>query len=250
MPPALDKARYLELLRADGEALARAASKDLHARVPSCPEWDVSELVRHTGEVHHYRSAIVRRGRSDPPVELEREAGPPDDASLIAWYLEGLDDLVGLLTRSNPETPVWTWGSDQRVAFWIRRMAQETAVHRWDAEAAVSESEPIDVALAVDGVDEMLGEFVPRENLPYGGRRATVALETLDADAGWTVRLEPELVPTYASSPSAARNVTIRGGASDLLLLLWRRVGRDAVEVEGDLDAAADLWAYLEGPGQ
>src|SRR5919106_3417272 len=132
----MDKTRYLELLRGDGDALAIAASKDLHAHVPSCPEWDMAELVRHTGQVHRHKTAIVRHGGTEFPPGLEREPTPDADDELVGWYREGLDDLIGTLTSRDPETSAWSWAGDHRVAFWIRRMAQETAMHRWDAEAA------------------------------------------------------------------------------------------------------------------
>ena len=49
-------------------------------------------------------------------------------------------------------------------AFWFRRQAHETAVHRWDAQRAATPSsvDPIDATLAADGVDEWLEVFVPR----------------------------------------------------------------------------------------
>lgn len=42
------------------------------------------------------------------------------------------------------------------LAFWIRRMAHETAVHRVDAAQAVGERWRVDPELAADGVAEAL----------------------------------------------------------------------------------------------
>jgi hypothetical protein len=50
---------------------------------------------------------------------------------------------------------------DQTVGFWIRRMAQETVVHRVDAELAAEVAPgaiPDDIAL--DGIDEFLIAFI------------------------------------------------------------------------------------------
>lgn len=245
----MDKPRYLELLRLDGEALARAAAKDLDARVPSCPDWDMAGLLLHTGQVHRHKAAIVRAGERDYPAGLEAEDGPADQSALIDWYLEGLETLINVLVESDPHAPVWSWGSDQHVAFWIRRMAQETAVHRWDAEAAVADPQPIEADLAVDGIDEMLGEFVRGEAIPYKGTKGDLSLQCLDAGAGWTIHLVPEAVPTFNARTGPGK-ATVRGRASDLLLLLWRRVGLDGVKVSGNEKIAAYFWSYMEGPGQ
>jgi uncharacterized protein (TIGR03083 family) len=245
----VDKTRYLELLRLDGEALARAATKDLAARVPSTPEWDMAALVVHTGQVHRHKAAIVRDGGREYPKGLEVEPGPPESGDLIDWYLDGLETLINVLVEADPHAAVWSWGSDQHVAFWIRRMAQETAVHRWDAEAAIADPEPIEADLAVDGIEEMLGEFIPGEAIPYEGPRGDLSLQCLDAGAGWTVHLTPGAPPTF-NARTGPGNATVRGPASDVLLLLWRRVTLDDVKVSGNEKLAAAFWSYMEAPGQ
>ncbi len=46
-------------------------------------------------------------------------------------------DLRALLVARPDSAPTWSWWpADQSVGFWVRRMAHETAVHRWDAEGA------------------------------------------------------------------------------------------------------------------
>jgi uncharacterized protein (TIGR03083 family) len=245
----VDKPRYIELLRLDGEALARAAAKDLHAPVPSCPEWDVAALVLHTGQVHRHKTAILRHASLEYPKGLEAEPGPGDEGALVDWYLEGFGHLVDVLEEADPHDPVWSWGSDQHVAFWLRRMTQETAVHRWDAEAAVAEPEPIERDLAVDGIEEMLSEFIPGEGIAYAGKPGDLSLQCTDVGAGWTIHLKAGKVPTH-NARTGPGNATIRGEASDLLLLLWRRKGIEDVKVSGKAPLATDFWTYLEGPGQ
>ena len=71
--------------------------------------------------------------------------------------------LVAELSSVSPDTPVWTFSSSNRTAsFWQRRRAQETAVHRYDAETAAGTPTPIDADLAVDGIDEFFTVFLPR----------------------------------------------------------------------------------------
>ena len=241
------KARtYLDHLRRDGDALAAAAATDLTAPVPSCPGWDVAELVRHTSEVHRHKAAVIR---SDGAAWDRRERGPEDRAEVLGWYRAGLDDLCELFATTDENSPARTWGTGDTVAWWIRRMAQETAVHRWDAENAVGRGGAIDAALASDGIEEFLGEFIPGEAIPYEGPAGTVHLHCTDVDGEWTVTLRPGTVPTYETGHSKG-DAAVRGPAHDLLLFVWRRVGRDAVEVLGDGALVDALWAYLRGPGQ
>ena len=209
----------------------------------------MTDLVRHTGQVHRHKAAIVRHGGREFPEGLEPEAGPDDEAALIDWYADGLEALYDVLSSSDPQSLVWTWGKDDHVAFWFRRMAQETAVHRWDAEAAVGEPQPIDTELAADGIDEMLGEFIPGEALAYAGAAGQLSLQCTDAGAGWTVNLRPGAVPSYHARTGPG-NATIRGEASNILLFSWRRLGLDDVQLTGNKELAADFWRYLEGPGQ
>ncbi len=55
---------------------------------------------------------------------------------------------------------MWTWtGANQNVEWVRRRMAQETAVHRWDAAHAVGQPDDLDALVASDGIDEFLTYF-------------------------------------------------------------------------------------------
>src|ERR1700722_1220989 len=127
---------YLAFLRSDGEALAAAARRMPGAHIGSCPEWDMTDLVAHVGGVHRWVDEMVttKAAKYIPrqPVELD------GFEATLAWYEEGLEHLRATLGAVDPEEPVGNW-ADRKPAparFWIRRMAHETAVHRWDGEAA------------------------------------------------------------------------------------------------------------------
>ena len=245
----MEPERYLEYLRRDGDALAAAAEKDLTAHVPSCPEWNMADLVRHTSQVHRHRIALARLGGTEFPKDLKREPGPESVEELLDWYRTGLDELVEALREAGPDAPTWTWTGENKVRFWFRRMAQETAVHRWDAENAVGDAQPIDPELASDGVDEFLDAFIPGEDLPWEGRAGTIHLHCTDVDGEWTVTLENGKVPTYAVG-HAKGDAAVRAPADDLLMFVWRRIGTSEVEVLGDVALVDEFWAYLRGPGQ
>ena len=65
----VDVETYIEHLRNEGELLAETASAvDPGARVPTCPDWQVRDLVRHVGGIHRWAAANVR----DAPHRTDR----------------------------------------------------------------------------------------------------------------------------------------------------------------------------------
>jgi hypothetical protein len=130
---------------------------------------------------------------------------------------------------------VWTWSEQKDVAFIQRRMAQEAAVHRWDAQRAAGHTEPIDVELAVDGIDEFLEHFVdpPGEDHPGG----SVHLHAGDAEGEWWIAPGPGGWTVERAHRKG--DAALRGPASDLLLALWRRVEPSELDVVGDAAVAA-----------
>ena len=243
-----DRDAQLGVLWRDGLALADAAeAAGLDAPVASCPGWTVADLVWHIGEVHWFWASVVREGWSDPSPYEEPER--PPDHELVGWYRVNVQRTVEVLRSTPAETPVWTWAPRGGTAGWVaRRMAQETAVHRWDAEAAAAPDAPppIEPAVAVDGVDEFLEHFTDEaaeSAAPVGG---SVHLHATDGEGEWLIT-EPTVGGRLEVSREHAKgDAAVRGTASDLLLLLWRRVGLDdpgRFEVFGDPEVARRLVA-------
>ena len=230
----------------DGLALAEAAEAAGHdAPVASCPGWTVDELVWHTGEVHWFWASVVE-GRWEDPSEYEEPERPASD-DLLSWYRAGVDRTLAILRAAHPAAAVWTWAPRGGTVGWIiRRMAQETAVHRWDAEAAAGRSWSIDAELASDGIDEFLEHFTDRAAdgaAPLGG---TAHLHCTDVDGEWLVA-EPERGGRLEIRREHAKgDVAVRGPASDLLLALWRRRPLEGLEVLGDRSVADHLLARTD----
>jgi uncharacterized protein (TIGR03083 family) len=231
---------YTGHLRSNGEKMALAATRDLDAHVPTCPDWNVAKLTIHTGQHHRWVADAVRRG-GDPP-ESPPKPGLRGSA-LVEWFRQGWHDLADLLDGSDDETPAWSWAGDNRVGFWRRRTALETLVHRWDAENAVGTASGLDPELAADGIDEMLFVMMPNGGA-YGGEPLKVALETTDAPAAWTLQLEPG-EPIRAGRGAGRGSVSVAGSAENLLLFLWGRYGPQAVEISGDPEHVAALLAWM-----
>src|SRR5262249_10508386 len=134
------------------------AGAPLEAAVPSCSGWTMADLLRHVAVVYLHKVECMRRG-TDP------EPWPPDgvqDEPVLELLDRAYADLRAELLARRPEDHAFTWyGPDQSVGFWIRRMAQETVVHRVDGELAAGERPaPIPDDLAADGIDEVLVVFV------------------------------------------------------------------------------------------
>ncbi len=233
---------FLDALARDGEAFAAASSRvDLRAPVPSCPAWSVADLVYHLGRVHHFFLTVV--GERLDTIEGYTKPVRVADDELIGWYRAGLDDLVQVLTDADPAQPSWTWATDKTAGFVQRRMAHETAMHRWDAEQAAGLDTAIEPALASDGIDEFLMWFADE---PADGNErpgGSVHLHCGDVPGEWTVVMNA--AGTYDIERAHAKgDCALRGAASDLLLALWRRRPASTIDVVGDADVAARFLAY------
>jgi len=125
-------------------------------------------------------------------------------------------------------------------AFWARRQAHETAIHRTDAELAAGSAPTFDGAFAADGLDELLFGFFAR---PRGRLVADPAvrlgLRATDTGDAWTITIGPDARTTVRAAAEA--DCIVSGTASDLYLLLWNRRPPSACCVEGD-DRVLDLW--------
>jgi uncharacterized protein (TIGR03083 family) len=210
----------------------------------------------HTGVVHRHKSAIVRDRLLDNPDPIE----PPRDETL-EWYRAGLAELLEVLGATDPSEHVFTWyPPDQSVGFWYRRMAQETLIHRVDAEQGHGSVSPIDPELAADGIDEVVTVYVG--GYPNWGAfepgHDVVRLECADRAEVWHVRLgrftgtSPVTATAYdldafvAIDPVPDPEAVIRGTAADIDLWLWGRGPLDRISVTGDRSLATKLRSICE----
>ncbi|MEV4614599.1 maleylpyruvate isomerase family mycothiol-dependent enzyme [Kitasatospora sp. NPDC049258] len=238
---------YVDALRHEGALLADAAARTApDAPVPTCPDWRLRDLVTHTGQVHRWATAYVRDGHRGPLDEAGSQAawGPvPADRELVEWFRDGHGRLVAALEQAPRDLDCWSFlPAPSPLAFWARRQAHETAVHRADAESAAGSAAPTptDPAFAEDGLAELLTGFVVR---PWGRLRSErprrLLVRPTDRPASWLVTISQEPVVTVEAEGPA--DCTLSGRADDLYLLLWNRLAADRVEVTGDR-SVLDLW--------
>ncbi len=215
-----------------------AAGLSLDDAVPSCPEWNVRQLLRHTGWVHRWAGAMVRDARPEPPGRDELlPGGWPHEDGLVDWFRDGHRQLVSALESAPHDLDCWTFMEmpDPR-AFWARRQAHETAIHRVDAELVSGAATGFETEHAADGIDELAVFFISR---PDRGPRApeVKTLRVVAADAGWhwTVTFGPDDSAGRAGGERPA-DCTVTGRASDLYLYLWNRIPPDSLRIDGQGD--------------
>jgi uncharacterized protein (TIGR03083 family) len=248
----METSRFLESLASDYGLLRDAArSGGLDAPVPSCPGWTAADLVRHVGEVYLHKVAIMRSGKFP-------EDWPPDFSGEepIALLDRGYAGLTAEFAARPPSAPAVTWYKpEQDVAFWIRRMAQETAIHRIDAELAARRPvSPVPDDIAADGIDEVLIRMLAYGSAAWPDEYAKLAGacparehgdDTIVVRAGgseWTVLPAQDQVRVETGAGGHVR-AAVEAAPDPMLRWLWGR-GAD-VTVSGDPDWVACLRRLL-----
>lgn len=256
---------HIACLASEGDLLARAAERaGLDAPVPSCPGWRIRDLLAHLGFVHRWAAGYVAQERTDKtrePGEEEIVRLAPADGSLVSWFREGHAGLVSVLAAADPAVRCWTFlAAPSPLAFWARRQAHETAIHRVDAQLAAAATlpggglDPFPAGLAADGVDELLAGFAARQPRSLSDSPATLVITAEDGASApsWTVVMGSEhagvprlLAPAAPGgtgadgAPPAPAYCEVSGPAPALYLLVWNRGTADGLDVRGDASVLA-----------
>ena len=245
----MENSRFLECIAADYGRIRAVVPGNLDRLVPSCPKWTVADLVQHVGAVYLHKVATMRDGAAPspwPPAGL-------NDEEPVALLDRAYAELMAEFDRRDPEdfSPTW-YDPDQTVGFWIRRMAQETVIHRIDAElAADTPVAPVPDDLAIDGIDELLKAFVAfdvkkwpedfAETLAESpGRSYTIHTSGVEwligtAPASFTVGGGPGMTPATFTNT----DTTITGTPAALLRWAWNRTTPGeppAITIDGNPD--------------
>jgi uncharacterized protein (TIGR03083 family) len=237
----MEIATWIESLGREGARMTAAArATPAHAPVPTCPEWVERDLVRHQGGVHRWATSVVAGARAEPPsAGLEEIAGGwPGDEALADWFEAGYLALISALEAAPPDLQCWTFMSaPSPLAFWSRRQAHETTIHRVDAELTAGRSthhlSSITPDFAADGIDELVRGFWPRlSSTTPAETTVSLGVRCTDDAGAWVVTMRPDGVQTSIGEGEAT--CTVRGPAADLYLALWNRAGIGSLQIEGD----------------
>jgi uncharacterized protein (TIGR03083 family) len=244
-----DAVRFLEIV----------ADHGFDTEVPSCPEWNLGDLAWHVGNVWNRFGQVVAGGFTtvEQYRSIERPTRP-DDELLLDWVTAAHTSLYSALAGADPDDEIATWAGVQDVHWVLRRMTQETAVHRWDASDAVGIPYEVPSAVAADGIDEFLMFFAGDQREGAEAVGGTVHLHCTDLDepvaegsddrsvavGEWLVTALDSDGATFTRE-HAKGDAAVRGRAHDLLMWLWRRRA-DRVEIIGDIAVAERFRAFYE----
>ena len=195
----------LETIEYEGWRVIELGRQAPERIVPQYPNWTLRDLVLHVASVHG-RTGTVCRTLATERVPL---AVLPTGADAFDWASEQLALMLAALAEADPSAQVWTFVDDRALGFWRRRMVIETGVHRWDAQGALAEPDPLLDVVARHGLDEFTDLYLPRL-----GDVPPVELRATDLGRAWRFG---------AGEPEA----TVEGSASDLFLRLMSRPGAE-----------------------
>jgi uncharacterized protein (TIGR03083 family) len=256
-------AEHIDALSRQGDLLAGAAERaGLDAFVPPCPSWQVKDLLRHTGYVHRWAARHITECPDtvlDGPPEPDILRGGAADPDLLAWFRAGHAALVKTLSTADPGLVCATFiDAPSSLAFWARRQAHETAIHRADAESAAGVRPEYPAEFAADGIDELIMGFGQRRKYrPSAEYNGSMQVRTTDTGHAWRVGTEegriqarrhqagpdPEGPGPEGPDPEGPAKSTVTGPASGLYLFLWNRsdTAEAGVTISGD-PGFLELW--------
>ena len=198
------------------------------ARVQNCPKWTVLDLVTHLARVLSSSVAVITDRAAEPST-------PADWTDLLGcWDGErlALREALRRPAESPVRSPFPRGGGTLTTGDLARRIAHEMAIHRLDAESALSEPPPTRyaAAFAADGVDEFLTFLMPRRS-PPSSRDGIARVET--EGRSWTISLRVGEPPAVVGERSP--DVTLSGPADDVYRALWGRPHQAASTGDGGL---------------
>jgi uncharacterized protein (TIGR03083 family) len=246
--PLVDRSSHAGTVASEGARVSEVAHiGPMDARVPHMRRWKLTDVVAHLGGVHRWAAEIV----STRSMSVGRRRGRERGDALIAWFDEGVERLASVLAEADLDEPCpnFSPGSPNTIAFWARRQAHETTMHRWDAESAVGQITAIEPMFATDGIDELFDTFTRTR-----GRQVLagpIVFACADTGATWTMfpaekrgRIDFERDTVKRVGASVA---TVSGSAENLLLALWHR--RTIAEADLTLTGpTAVAEAFIAGP--
>lgn len=229
---------------------------DMTVPVPSCPGWNVGQLVRHLGGGQRWAATIVGTKATQPPSDDHfRDLAPYANESaavLDDWLAEGAAELSSALSAAGPEAEVWTPLRRGGAKFYARRFTHETVMHRADATLALGQQYHVEQDVAIDAMDEWLDLGSLPEMFDYHPERRKLLGEgrTLhfhatdtppEANAEWVFDLTGGDQSWRRAHEKCA--VAARATVTDLLLMLYGRKSAHSAEIEifGDTELLTEF---------
>lgn len=247
---------FLDLLRLIDERsaafrVAVASAPDLDVRVPTCPDWTLSDLVRHLGEGRRAWAATVAAG----PDATAKAAAPQGDAraprereALLSWLAESTQLLLDALREAGPDRRCWVWWgksqSPRTCGAVARHQLHEIAVHTYDAQLTVGAPEPLPEEVALDGVEEFLLTLCTTTE-PWPHEPAVVDYRATEGRS-WRNWLSGDGARVARSStPGApAADASVEGPAGELVLAFYGRLPLHSLKLDDNRGVFGQLVAW------
>jgi uncharacterized protein (TIGR03083 family) len=253
---------HVGVIESEGARILAAYRSNPDGRVPWSDRWTVRSVARHVAGSHHAVAVILA---DRPSADFEQAAAMPrvetNDPAFPEWFAANTERLLTQCRTVPPAAVCWAPHPliAGTAAYWTRRIAYDTLVHRWDAETGAGiAGAAMEPEIAADAVDELLDV----------GLRVTRAMT--HAPAGPAIRLACVDIPGTPHTPHVWHldlsevgrltvhaqpidvgdvgdvAVTLSGTAEDLLLWLWGRIETEdsSIEVDGDRSVLA-RWSEL-----
>ncbi|WP_370945420.1 maleylpyruvate isomerase family mycothiol-dependent enzyme [Amycolatopsis sp. cg5] len=207
---------------------------DPETRVPTCPKWQVRDLVVHVGAAHRWAAEIIRTDCRVPlPDPSEANPGPP--GNWPEWLRIGATLLIDAVRTVGPQAKVWIVATEGPAIFWLRRLLNDTTVHHADSALTAGVEYKLDPGHAADVITEGLqlisypgAEKLKPEVADLHGTGQTLLWQPEEPGLdGWRITRTPDGVRWEASSEAA--DVTVSGPVRDLMLMFTGRLPVDGV---------------------
>ena len=240
---------YVDAVAAESARfIASARQGDMASDVPSCPGWNLADLIWHLAEVQHFWGDVVE-GLVLDPDELSDVDRPGDD-ELADLFDDWSARLVRVLEERSPEDACWSWHPAGGNVGWVRRrQAHEALIHRVDAELVIDSVNSVGSELAADGVAQMLTSQIDSP-LPDWATFVSDGLfglvRTTDVAGVWGVEFgrfqgtsplsgtTHDIDTLQVIDPPSDPVVEVAGSATEMDLWLWGRGSLDGLSVVGD----------------
>lgn len=209
------------------------ADADPAAEVPTRPGWTVQDLVVHLARFLETSTAYLRTGSRNPMSP----PSPPVGLSPLEYLDLQLTAAGEILTAVPGNRPVWTFSPAAPDLAWVwhRRIAHETVLRRFDAQATVRQIVATESDLCVDGIDEVLTTIVAAKldgDVPTMATGTAVVRPT-DVPESWLISLvEGEVPEVRAAAPGEEGDAQVTGEAELVYFWLWNRM--NLTEMTGD----------------
>jgi len=211
---------------------------DLSRSVPTCPGWDVEDVVNHLtfGLAVAYPAAVATAPTTESErvfVDVGRPAVYPEGRAALDAFATHMPECLQVFRTLDPQAACWTYAGPGTAAFWFRRAAIETTLHRMDvAEALDAGATPLANDRAADAIMESLTFALPLAGSMVGTPDGQLVVDCSCFD-------DPVSIGTGSAE------ATLTGAPSDVLNALWGR-DRDRVTIAGDRDVSRAWLGLIE----